>query len=47
MALALAYHALRERGTLHPEKGQNIVAAASIVGALSMVGLVLLMDDVR
>ncbi len=45
-SLALVYHALRERGTLHSEKGQIIVAAASVVDVLSMVALALLMGDV-
>lgn len=45
-SLALVYHALRERGTLHSEQGQIIVAAASVVDVLSMVALALLMGDV-
>ena len=45
-SLALVYNALRERGTLHTERGQIIVAAASVVDVLSMICLAFLMGDV-
>ncbi len=45
-SLALVYNALRERGTLHTEHGQILVAAASVVDVLSMVFLAILMGDV-
>ncbi len=45
-SLALVYNALRERGTLHTERGQIIVAAASVVDVLSMIFLAFLMGDV-
>jgi glutathione-regulated potassium-efflux system ancillary protein KefC len=45
-SLALVYNALRERGTLHTEHGQILVAAASVVDVLSMVFLAILMEDV-
>ncbi|MEL0018476.1 MAG: cation:proton antiporter [Rickettsiales bacterium] len=45
-SLALVYNALRERGTLHTERGQVMIAAASVVDVLSMIFLALLMGDV-
>lgn len=45
-SLALVYQALREGGGLETAEGQTILAAASVIDVLSMIGLAFLMGDV-
>jgi Kef-type K+ transport system membrane component KefB len=45
-SLALVYHALKDRGMLENDTGQALLAAASVVDVLSMIGLALLLGEV-
>lgn len=45
-SLALVYNGLREIGILQTERGQVLIAAASVVDVLAMVSLAILMGDI-
>ena len=44
-SLALVYHALKQDGSLARESGQRILAAATVVDVLSMLGLALVLGN--